>query len=124
MMVASIDKLSKICARLASSHDGERAAAALLATQIIEDLGDSWAALIIRAFETKPVHEVHFDEGDRGWHVPYCEHVLHNHFEEVNDWQLNFLRNLKGKFRNSQLTEKQAAKLHEILEGLGLEVRT
>jgi hypothetical protein len=36
------DKLVKVCSRLGSEHDGERAAAALLATRLLTGAGLSW----------------------------------------------------------------------------------
>jgi hypothetical protein len=121
----NVEKLSKICARLASPHDGERAAAALIATQILEDFDMRWDDLIIKAFQGKEKPQSsRFDSRVSGWHVSYCQHVLDNYFEDLNEWQIGFLQNLCGKFQHSCLTEKQAAKLEEILDLFKIKVRT
>lgn len=48
-MTAAIDRLRKICGMLGSTHAGERAAAALKATEILRAAGLSWAQVIAPA---------------------------------------------------------------------------
>ena len=43
---ADRDRLSKLAGMLGSSHDGERAAAAMMATKLLEGVGVSWADLV------------------------------------------------------------------------------
>jgi len=43
------NKLAKVCSRMDSKHDGERAAAALLATRILVSAGLSWRDVICNA---------------------------------------------------------------------------
>ena len=43
---ADRDRLSKLAGMLGSSHDGERAAAAMMATKLLEAVGASWADLV------------------------------------------------------------------------------
>ena len=43
------NKLAKACSRMDSKHDGERAAAALLATRILASAGLSWSDVICNA---------------------------------------------------------------------------
>lgn len=106
-----IDRLAKICAMLSSSHDGERASAALLATQILSDLDITWQEVIHRAFSGRKeeAQSLNFDEREPGWHVPYCRWLLTNKMTDLNDWEIKFLSNLCTKFKNVCLTEKQAA---------------
>ncbi len=44
-------KLAKICAMLTSSHGGERANAAALASRLLTDCGLTWQQLVERAFQ-------------------------------------------------------------------------
>ena len=43
---ADRDRLSKLAGMLGSSHSGERAAAAMMATKLLEGVGVSWADLV------------------------------------------------------------------------------
>ena len=53
-MTVNQDKLAKVCQMLGSSHLGERAAAAQLATSMLREAGLSWEDLIQKAFEVRP----------------------------------------------------------------------
>ena len=48
------DKLAKVCQMLSSSHQGERAAAAQLATGMLRAAGMSWDDLVKKAFAVQP----------------------------------------------------------------------
>lgn len=48
------NKLVKVCARFASEHDGERAAAALLAHRLLAGAGLSWEAVIASGLAAAP----------------------------------------------------------------------
>lgn len=119
-----IDKLSKICAMLASPHDGERASAALLATQILGDLGITWQQLVFRALSEEEDANLllNFDKRTPGWHRPYCVWLLTNRFDHLNDWEIEFLDSLAMKYGHVLLTEKQVKALEKVAGKHGLKI--
>lgn len=129
MDVACLARLSKICALLASPFDGERAVAALKATQLLEDHGLRWADLVLSAFggamqDNVPDIETAHNERQPGWHVSYCAVLLSEFGEKISKdkWKMEFLSNLMGKFKDVSLTEKQTEKLREIAAKYGMDV--
>ena len=42
----TVDRLAKLCGMLGSAHDGERAAAAMKATAMLQSLGMTWRELV------------------------------------------------------------------------------
>jgi hypothetical protein len=123
----TVSKLAKICGMLGSSHDGERASAALLASQILEDLDISWSDLVIAAFEGKAPSptgtSVEYDRRTAGWHVSYCNWLIINRGRELNEWEMQFLNSLLQKYKRSSLTVKQAACLVKVATKHGLEIK-
>ena len=100
-------RLAKVCGMFGSSHDGERASAALQAERIVrQDLGMTWEELF-NAIDSEPARE---------WVEP------DNMFEAVGvalawsdaltEWEVNFLRDVYGRRR---LTQKQINCINKIL---------
>lgn len=119
----TVDKLAKICAMLSSPHDGERASAALLATQIISDLDLTWNEVVHRAFQERgEVKSVEFDERPPGWHVGYCRWLISNRGNVLNKWQMQFLNDLVQRYGHARLTKKQVACLSRTATEHGLEI--
>jgi hypothetical protein len=54
MTPRDVERLAKVCGMLASDKDGERAAAALLATQILQSFGVGWVDLVRRGIGLLP----------------------------------------------------------------------
>ena len=86
-------KLAKICARFASNHDGERAAAAALANQLLQSMGEQVLTQ---------------DERDFAGLIDFAL----QHERLLNDWQRGFVRDIR---RQETLSKKQRAKLDEIV---------
>lgn len=119
----TVDKLAKICGMLGSSHDGERASAALLATQILSDLDLSWRDLVCAAFsKTPPPPEIRYDDRHPGWHVGYCQWLIINKADSLPQWEMEFLTSLGTRYAHLSLTEKQASVFTRIARKHGLEV--
>lgn len=122
----TINRLAKVCGMLGSAHDGERAAAALLASQILEDIGVSWSDLIHSAYsnanEAAKPSNVEFDPRQPGWHVPYCEWLLANKMSVLSKWDVDFLVNIKSKYGSVLLTKKQSDIVIKLASKHGLEV--
>lgn len=119
----TIDKLAKICGMLGSAHDGERASAALLATQILDDLDVTWRNVIERAFSaSKPAASVDMDERNAGWHVGYCAWLINNKGDTLSKWDMDFLTSLTGRYASIRLTQKQADCLTRICHKNGVEL--
>lgn len=119
----TIDKLAKICGMLGSAHDGERASAALLASQIIDDLDMSWREIILSAFSSKEEPKnIDFDDRPVGWHVGYCKWLIVNRGDALSKWDMGFLTSLAGKYARSRLTKKQADCFVRVASQHGLEV--
>lgn len=119
----TLQKLIKICGMLGSAHDGERAAAALLATQIIGDLDLSWSDIISAAFSEKPEPKtISYDERPAGWHLPYCEWLLTNQLPNLSKWDVDFIRSLYTRYGSVRLTKKQADVIVSKLKKYGVEV--
>ena len=89
-------KLAKICARFASNHDGERAAAAALANQLLQSMGLTWEQVLTQ------------DERDFADLIDFAL----QHERLLNDWQRGFVRDIR---RQETLSKKQRAKLDEIV---------
>lgn len=119
----TVEKLAKICGMLGSIHDGERASAALLATQIIDDLDLTWHEIIMSAFASKKEpRTIDFDDHPAGWHTGYCKWLIINKADQLKKWDMDFLTNLAGKYARSRLTKKQADCFIRIAIQHGLEV--
>ena len=123
------EKLAKICGLLTSPHDGERAAAALLASQLIAGMGTSWRDVITSAFRVPPAvasgttrKQEKTSEAKVSRHVSYCNWLLVNKSKLLSDWDVEFLTSLAKKYRQSTLTEKQESMLACIARKHGLEI--
>lgn len=119
----TIDKLAKICGMLGSAHDGERASAALLASQILEDLDISWRDLVMTAFAGKPeARTIDYDDRPPGWHVGYCQWLVNNRADALSKWDMSFLTSLTSRYARIRLTKKQADCFVKLAAKHGLEV--
>lgn len=117
----TVAKLAKICGMLGSAHDGERAAAALKASQLLGDLDISWNELVMRAFTTLPQQpEIRYSRRYPGWHKYHCEQILRYYSNGLSEWDRDFLTSLAGKFGKLHLTEKQEAVLQRIAARFGI----
>jgi hypothetical protein len=91
------DHLAKICAMFGSSHDAERAAAALLADQHVKRLGLSWHD-VIRV-------EMHWRTMAR---------LCHEHWPELNERERKFVADMiKLRGTPSDKQHEWLASLHE-----------
>ena len=106
------DRLTKLCGLLTSSHDGERANAAALASRLLTDCGLTWADLVARAFQ-----------------APQPPAQLPPHAQHIRDvqWALRFQNRLTDRERKfltdigrcRRISAKQAAWLDGIVRKLG-----
>jgi hypothetical protein len=119
----TIQKLVKICGMLGSAYDGERAAAALMATQIINDLDLSWEDVIVSAFSLKPQPKViEYDGRGAGWHVTYCAWLLNNKILDMSSWEVQFIQDLHIRYGSLKLTKKQSVVFVRIVKKYGVEM--
>lgn len=119
----AVGRLAKVCGMLGSNQDGERASAALLATQILESLEISWSDLIQSAFKPAPSERpINHDQRPRGWHVDYCKWLISNHEKDLSEWEASFIRSLVKNHPHSQLSKKQSDCFVRIAKKYGLEI--
>lgn len=104
-------KLAKIAGLLGSDYEGERASAALKATQILRNVGITWGGLIMAAV---PAPEEKMPE--LGTWRETCRACLASG-QWLRDWERNFLETLP-KFR--RLSVKQRYVLDEIARRVGV----
>ena len=97
-----LDKLVKVCGLLSSSHDGERAAAALQASRIVKAAGLSWSDLLRQPIASTPRPEGR----GTGWFddVLLCQ----RHPGSLRPWETGFISSI-GRLR--RLTPKQRSTL-------------
>jgi hypothetical protein len=91
------DMLAKLLGMLGSDHDGERAAAALKAHQLVKARGLTWKEII---------------QVER----PTTDQLIHECLDgedHLSTWEAGFVRSIRGR---QYLTEKQLGKLHELAE--------
>lgn len=112
---AELRKLVGILGRLGSDHDGERAAAGLLASRLLRAAGLGWDDLL-----TAPKLQ-QAPDGTQGGHGSWspggsdlttCLRWL----GELNAWEVGFVTDLRRKRR--PLSPAQAAKLQQIADNL------
>lgn len=124
MSEKTVARLAKICGMLGSAHEGERASAALMATQILSDLDLSWETLIVAAFSHRPEPEqiTYDDKRAPGWHLGYSRWLILNRGDKLGPWEMQFLNSLATRYADARLTEKQTKHFIFIAEKFGLEV--
>lgn len=100
-MVIDREKLAKICQMLTSSHDGERAVAARMASEMLKKADMTWDELVAQAFETppprregevkpRPTRMMYFD----GHNVQEVLFMLNDESPEYSDWEDQFVTSL------------------------------
>jgi hypothetical protein len=132
----ALDRLVKMLGMLGSDHAGERAAAALKATQALKDMGWTWEDVVrnlqggqeprkgaSRVETPAPDDEVVVDAFRRrygapkpGAHVDMCERLVEAHRAQLSDWELSFLLSLTAKFKFRELSPAQKDALARIVE--------
>ncbi len=100
------DRLAKVCGLLASSHDGERAAAAAKASEMLRAAGWSWRDLVERG--AKPAPPAAAQHQPCGDHRARAARLLAG-ARTLDRWERDFLASI-GR-RAAPLTEKQEAVL-------------
>lgn len=115
---AAVERMSKLAALLASDHEGERAAAALLASQHLRSLGLDWGDLVQLAFQPRLPALVEFPpprrsaSGDAGCRAMVARLLAAPHL--LSAWEIGFLHSLAAQARTFSL--RQAAKVLEVAE--------
>ena len=104
-------KLVKILGLLSSDHDGERAAAGLLATRIIRSAGTDWDQVIQPRAGCQKRSPSEYSPPPIERHGPVCL----RHLRRLNQWEQDFVLNLRS---SSFLTVAQRQKLTQIAAGL------
>ena len=111
---AELRKLIGILGRLGSDHDGERAAAGLLASRMLRAAGLGWDDLILSSARQTPGET----QGERaaqpqgGDNLTTCLRWL----GELTTWEVGFVTDLRRKRR--PLSPAQTAKLAQIADAL------
>jgi len=118
------ERLAKICGRLGSDHDGERASAAALASRLLRDHGVTWAELVEGATAAAPGpvspprprrrrasrRQAANDTSEIPEHVATAAWLL-RYDDLLTKWEADFARGI-ASFR--RLSHKQAATLNKI----------
>jgi hypothetical protein len=110
----AVSRLAHVCAMLTSPNDGERAAAALLASRMVNELGMDWREFTRRAFRQPECISVEHD-GDEECEpdlLQLCRELLK--WDGLNDWERGFLESLSGRTA-AELSKKQGACLNRII---------
>ena len=98
-------RLALICGMFGSHHDGERAAAASKAHDIVQELGVTWDQILV------------FPEGKAEMaEVRRLARMLLRHPDLFSDFEIKFLKNLKRYTRS--LSQKQRDLLAQLVERL------
>lgn len=84
---ADRDRLAKIAGMLGSAHEGERAAAALKATELLQSLGLTWPE-VITLLPVKPEATVHFMTRPETRRAAQGMSIRPEHFALVRRWQI------------------------------------
>jgi len=110
-----LTKLAGILGRLASDHDGERAAAGLLATRFMEQRNWTWRDVLHPPALPPPDRPRRATAGtDARIDLALCA----RHFDRLNPWESEFVVSLSK--RHHPLTPGQARKVSEIAGRLRL----
>jgi hypothetical protein len=136
------EKLARVCEMLSSSHEGERAAAAKIATAMLKQLDMTWTQLIVRALgagtsvqrEHQPERNRQAKESSRatrytqrtrtgarnGVRADQWVKELEKHRDQLSEWDRQFIKTLAGFGRNITLTEAQWRLLESLAEKVGI----
>ena len=118
-----IQKLARICGLLGSSHHGERAVAAVKASEILRANSLTWDEFVLKAFkaqttkEEQPKRAPHWSQipkTDREWIIAIqyeCRHF-------ITDWEISFLKDVLERNR-WPLSPKQKEVLTRMREKYG-----
>lgn len=111
LSTANHERLVKLCGLLASNHDGERAAAGLLASRLLRDAGLTWADVIgAQGGKTAPAGGA--PAGSYAYHSQDRRvHSLLARPDVLTDWEAGFIASLA---RRRRWTAKQDAVFQEI----------
>lgn len=112
---AERNKLVGILGMLGSAHDGERSAAAALASRMVRERGLSWDILILGGGGHQGGGKASDGPGaGPAWRdaLAFCQ----RHQSSLSDWEVYFIRGLRD--RRTVPTPRQAAKLHQIADAL------
>jgi hypothetical protein len=113
LMPAEVRRLVGILGRLGSDHDGERAAAGLLATRMLRAAGLGWDDVIASGSAARP--DMAWAAGG-GAAAPGSDLALClRHLGQLNGWEQQFIRSMATMMRRSP---GQARKLSEIADAL------
>ena len=102
-------RLVAILGMLSSTHDGERASAALLATRMVRERNLTWGDLIGEPAETPRQHE----ERATGWRSDLA--LAQRHVSFCSAWEQGFIGSLA---RRRTVSAKQQCVLTEIATAL------
>ena len=113
---AERNRLVGILGRLGSEHDGERAAAGLLASRMLRDRGLSWEDLIAAGNARQAGHAGASAGPGAGaaWQASLGQCL--RHLGALSGWEADFCLSLSA--RRKALTPAQAAKLAQIAADL------
>ena len=109
MTAAERRRLVGILGRLGSNHDGERAAAGLLADRLLRSAGLTWEQLV-PAF---PATVIKAEVPCSGWRAELA--VCRRHVGFLRPWEQGFVNSLASR---SSVTTKQRTTLGEIADAL------
>jgi len=108
-------RLVGILGMLGSDHDGERSAAAALASRMVRERGLTWDSLILDGGDRQGGSKPSGGPGTRSaWQdaLAFCQ----RHQGSLSDWEVYFICGLRD--RRTVPTPRQAAKLHQIADAL------
>jgi hypothetical protein len=105
-------RLVGILGMLGSAHDGERSAAAALASRMVRDRGLTWDVLILGGGRQDGGASP--DGPGTGWRtiLAFCQ----RHQAALSHWEAHFTCDLRN--RRTMPTPRQVAKLHQIADAL------
>ena len=109
---ADAKRLAKFCGMFGSNHDGEPAAAALMADTLVRKRGLTWRDVLIPA-----ASKAHPQK--KGWREPKTTEqklaLLRRNLDEFTDWERDFIIGVRGF---AQLSAKQLATIDRLVEKL------
>jgi hypothetical protein len=125
---ADVQRLAKICGRFGSDYDGERAAAAAKADELVRKRGLTWRDVLIPA-ETKPQSNCRASctsgrsskvrSNTKRWREPKATEqklaLLRRYLDVLTDWESRFVIGARGF---TKLSAKQLATIDRLVEKL------